>query len=132
MSYYFAIVGTRDSPIYEAAIGNPLKDDGKHLHQFVLHAALDFVDDIMWTTPNMYLRVVDKFNDWFVSAFVSAGNVRFMLLHDSKNEDGIRNFFTDVHELYIKSLMNPFYEVNDPIDNPAFDLKVRTIARRFL
>ncbi|KAJ3348618.1 Trafficking protein particle complex subunit 2 [Allomyces javanicus] len=132
MSYYFAIVGTRDSPIYEAAIGNPLKDDGKHLHQFVLHAALDFVDDIMWTTPNMYLRVVDKFNDWFVSAFVSAGNIRFMLLHDSKNEDGIRNFFTDVHELYIKSLMNPFYEVNDPIDNPAFDLKVRTIARRYL
>ncbi|KNE65144.1 hypothetical protein AMAG_10797 [Allomyces macrogynus ATCC 38327] len=132
MSYYFAIVGTRDSPIYEAAIGNPLKDDGKHLHQFVLHAALDFVDDIMWTTPNMYLRVVDKFNDWFVSAFVSAGNIRFMLLHDSKNEDGIRNFFTDVHELYVKSLMNPFYEVNDPIDNPAFDLKVRTIARRYL
>ncbi|KAI9183434.1 TRAPP subunit [Blastocladiella emersonii ATCC 22665] len=132
MSYYFAIIGTRDSPIYEAAIGNPLKDDGKHLHQFVLHAALDFVDDAMWTTPNTYLRIVDKFNDWFVSAFVTAGNVRFMLLHTAKNEDGIRGFFGDVYELYIKAMLNPFYEVNAPITSPAFDVKVRTLAKRYL
>ncbi|KAI9218514.1 Sedlin [Blastocladiella britannica] len=132
MSYYLAIIGSRDSPVFEAALGNPIKDEGKHLHQFVLHAALDFVDEAMWQSQNMYIRVVDKFNDWLVSSYVSAGGLRFMLLHSVKNEDGIRNFFTEVHELYIRHLLNPFYDVDSPITTPAFDLKVRQLAKRHL
>ena len=32
----------------------------------------------------------------------SIGHIRFMLLHDVRNDEGINKFFHDVHELYVK------------------------------
>ena len=29
-------------------------------------------------------------------------DIKFMLLHESRNEDGIMNFFNEVYELYTK------------------------------
>ncbi len=50
------------------------------------------------------LQVVDKFNDLLVSCYNTAGHTRLLLLHDSRaTEEGIRAFFQDVHELYLKA-----------------------------
>eukprot|EP00270_Netrium_digitus_P006432 TRINITY_DN18913_c0_g1_i1.p1 TRINITY_DN18913_c0_g1~~TRINITY_DN18913_c0_g1_i1.p1 ORF type:complete len:136 (-),score=15.48 TRINITY_DN18913_c0_g1_i1:147-554(-) len=129
----FVIVGNNDSPLYEADVGSIVRrDETAHLQQFILHAALDVVEERVWSTNSMYLKVVDKFNDLQVSVYVTAGQTKLMLLHDSRNEDGIRNFFQEVHELYIKILCNPLHIPGSRIVSPQFDARVRALAKRHL
>lgn len=77
-------------------------------------------------------QVVDKFNEWLVSAFLTASRVRFVILHTQKNEEGIRQFFQEMYEVYIKHCMNPFYVHDQPIKSAAFEQKVVFYARKFL
>ncbi|PQM42279.1 trafficking protein particle complex subunit 2 isoform X1 [Prunus yedoensis var. nudiflora] len=69
----FVIVSRNDIPIYEAEVGSAAKrEDAAQLHQFILHAALDIVQDLAWTTSAMYLKAIDRFNDLVVSVYVTA------------------------------------------------------------
>ncbi|NP_001146972.1 trafficking protein particle complex protein 2 isoform 2 [Zea mays] len=107
---FVIIVSKNDIPIYEAEVGSaPKKEDLSYHHQFILHAALDVVQDLAWTT-----------------------NAIFMLLHDSRSEDGIKSFFQEVHELYIKIFLNPLYLPGSRITSSHFDTKVRALARKYL
>ena len=81
---------------------------------FVMHSSLDLIDLQSFSTPQMYLKVVDKVNHQQVSAYVTAAHVKFLLLSHTgqKSEDSIKNFFTDVYELYVKvGLFIRFYMV---------------------
>ncbi|XBI47234.1 hypothetical protein VPH35_111237 [Triticum aestivum] len=99
----FVIVSKNDIPIYDAEVGSaPKKEDQAYQHQFILHAALDVVQDLAWATSTI-----------------------FMLLHDSRSEDGIKSFFQEVHELYIKIFLNPLYLPGSRITSSHFNTKVR-------
>ncbi|KIJ56512.1 hypothetical protein M422DRAFT_22675 [Sphaerobolus stellatus SS14] len=100
--------------------------------QMIANASLDVVEDTMRMNNAMYLKAIDKFNEWTVSAFVTPGNMKFILLHDSKNDEGIKAFFMDVWELYLKTMLNPFHTAYTPIKSSVFDARVRTSAKKHL
>ncbi len=110
----------------------PQREDVARAAQFILHASLDMVDMNTWVSNAAYLKVVDRHNEQLVSAYVTPGGARLLVLHDSRNEEGIRAFCAEVHEAYVKLLLNPFYTPNTRIDNKDFDARVRLIARRHL
>ena len=102
----FVIVG-RNEPLYEAEFHKrggtaSTPDATTRQNYFVLHSALDLVERAAWTTNRMHLGVIDKVNNQQVSTFLTAGNIKFMLLHSGRSDDAIRNFFQDVYELYVK------------------------------
>lgn len=79
-----------------------LQAQGVYLHQFVLHAALDAVNEQLWTTTSMHLGPVDKFNNLIVTAYSTATRVKFLLLHDGRSDDTIRLFFKDIYDIYVR------------------------------
>ena len=136
MKTHFCIVGKGDVPIYESALttsfAKPQKED---LMQFVIHAALDNVEQKIWNTNSMLLKNVDKFNDMTVSSFCTAGHVKFMLLHDQRlamDTNAVSSFFYDAYELYIKIILNPFYQEGDSISSPVFDRRIKALGDKYL
>ncbi|KAL2752757.1 hypothetical protein ACRALDRAFT_2111795 [Sodiomyces alcalophilus JCM 7366] len=163
MSYYFAVVGTQDNPLFEHEFGTSKQGgDGqsqfheqvRHLNQFILHSSLDVVEEVQWAHGQMYLKVVDRFFNNYVSCFVTAGNVKFLLLHQPAlppgpptsrsstaiganptspaTEEAIKNFFTEVYENWIKAIMNPFYRLNMEVTSPMFRQRVAAAGRKYL
>jgi hypothetical protein len=62
MSYYFAIIGTQDNPLFEYEFGTSKQggdgqarftEQARHLNQFVLHSSLDIVEEVQWTNGQL-------------------------------------------------------------------------------
>ena len=79
-------------------------------------------------------------------------DMKFIILHETKNDDGIKAFFHDLWELYVKvrsftfvwfflrifkpflgqTAMNPFHTAHTPIRSTVFDSRVRASAKKNL
>ncbi|KAK7924133.1 hypothetical protein PG985_006187 [Apiospora marii] len=165
MSYYFAIVGTQDNPLFEHEFGTSkqggdgmsrFNEAARHMNQFILHSSLDIVEEVQWGTGQMYLKHVDKFFNNYVSCYITAGNIKFLLLHQPttpnsaaaassrsstsiaanptspQTEEAVRNFFVEVYENWVKTIMNPFYRVNMEVRSPVFRQRVAAAGRKYL
>ena len=78
----FMIVSKEDFPLYELAIeGLTKRKDYVQLHEFILHSSLDVIEHIQWTSPNMYLRTIDKFNELSVTCLLTPSSKPFYNQH---------------------------------------------------
>lgn len=75
---------------------------------------------------------MDKYNDQLISAFVTAGNYRFLLLHDKRQEDGVKTFFYELYEYFVKVTLNPLCDDGEPIRSKMFHERVTFLARKYL
>lgn len=57
MSFYFAIVGTKDNPLFEHEFGSSKQggdglakfpEQARHMNQFIVHSSLDIVEEVQW------------------------------------------------------------------------------------
>jgi trafficking protein particle complex subunit 2 len=85
---------------------------------------------------------------------MTGGNVKFMLLHQPtaqasgsssrsstsiaanptspQTEEAIKNFFTEIYENWVKTIMSPFYKVNMEVSSPVFRQRVAAAGRKYL
>mmetsp|Transcript_27485 Transcript_27485/g.27705 ORF Transcript_27485/g.27705 Transcript_27485/m.27705 type:complete len:132 (+) Transcript_27485:221-616(+) len=127
----FMIIG-RSDPLYEIDLGSSSKDELAYLHQFIMHSSLDLIENAMWINSATFLRVVDRFNNLMVSAYVTPGGAYLLLLHEGRNEDAVKGFFVECHEVYVKYMLNPFAAPDSPICSPQFESHIRSISRKYL
>jgi hypothetical protein len=66
MSYYFAIIGTQDNPLFEYEFGTSKQggdgiarfvEQARHMNQFIVHSSLDIVEEVQWGTGQMYFSL---------------------------------------------------------------------------
>jgi len=144
------------------------KEEMAHLNQFILHSALDVVEELKWSQTGTRLQTrdskgnatysVDSFNQFSVTSYVTPGRtphttqkllrcgpthrvvarlteIRFMMLHDAKGEASdskLDKFFKEVHELYVKILLSPFYEPSTAIKSPGFAVRVKALLTKHM
>ena len=103
MSYYFAVIGTQDNPLFEYEFGTSKQggdgvarfpEQARHMNQFIVHSSLDIVEEVQWGTRQMYfpllpfcglyfgfandacryLKRIDRFYNNYVSCWITAGS----------------------------------------------------------
>eukprot|EP00727_Mastigamoeba_balamuthi_P000539 m51a1_g10482 putative trafficking protein particle complex subunit 2 (74) ;mRNA; f:43535-43889 len=66
-----------------------------------------------------------------ILAWVTAGNVKFLLSSEKPDTEATRNFFTDAYEAYLKVLLCPFYQPGTPITSSAFDARIKKMSQKY-
>jgi hypothetical protein len=82
MAAYLVIIGTNDNPLYELNCLVQNTSSELHLLQFIAFASLDHLSSLKPTA--MYLKNIDKFNEFYVSAYVCYTGNLFLYLNKKK------------------------------------------------
>lgn len=148
--YNVLFIIKNDAPLFQTDLsqslpgGNPPRES-PHLSEFIAHASLDELagaaaanggsTGLLGAGSALYLKEIDKFSEFLVSAYTTHAKVLFLLLHKHRNEEAVKNFFWDLHETWAKQLvMNPFYRPWEALEGGLrnhFEARVQLLGRRW-
>jgi trafficking protein particle complex subunit 2 len=124
-------------------------------HQFLLHEALDRLEELSgpppgwaWREPTaqgidaMWVGLLTPVEGFRVYGYVTTTNIKILgVMDDSLSlrplqakivEDELKKLFACVHELLVEYRMNPFHAVDDHrISSPLFDTKILDVVDKF-
>ena len=60
--------------------------------------------------------------------------MRFLLVYDTlkTSDEGVKNLFMEMYDLYTKAALNPFYDPNTKLVSKSFGMKAMQIGKRYL
>eukprot|EP01086_Lenisia_limosa_P007188 TRINITY_DN26665_c0_g1_i1.p1 TRINITY_DN26665_c0_g1~~TRINITY_DN26665_c0_g1_i1.p1 ORF type:complete len:142 (+),score=12.81 TRINITY_DN26665_c0_g1_i1:264-689(+) len=132
----FFLVGPKDCLLCHLNLSEDVQEDPKdpnaHLAHLVAHASLDLIDEVSASSSNPFIKVADRFKDWTVSAYIHSSIFTLVLLHNLRPDDSLKPFFQEVSDIVNRMAMNPFFSIEQPVENAAFENHVRLIARKWL
>lgn len=70
----FTIVSNEDFQVYELNIGLFPNKEINTIHELIAYASLDVVDTMEWSSNSMFLKTVDKVNDFSVTCMLTPGS----------------------------------------------------------
>ncbi|CAD7971989.1 unnamed protein product [Amoebophrya sp. A25] len=163
VSATFLLYVVRESEaLYEIDLSGPGKrEDSPHLAQFIVLAALDELQlrlkkntggAVAGPGEVGFLKTIDQFNDFAVSAYTTAAGLHFLLLHkltNNSNNSLLKSsttssappspygpFFQEVHEVFASTvLVNPFYHPFQHVQGglkTLLDVRLQAVGKKHL
>uniref|UniRef100_A0A6S8YH98 Trafficking protein particle complex subunit 2-like protein n=1 Tax=Ditylum brightwellii TaxID=49249 RepID=A0A6S8YH98_9STRA len=121
-------------------------------HQFILHSALDRLEELTagnrWRAPGsvgsdaMWVGMLCPVDELKVYGYLTTTKIKFLVavedifppdqkqqLHARENE--IKSLFANIHTLYVEYMLNPFTNIESSIESRRFEEGVKSFVDAF-
>ncbi|KAL0811669.1 hypothetical protein ABMA28_009117 [Loxostege sticticalis] len=150
MAVCVAVIGKDNSPLYIGGIGNDSGSDNELSRQWLVHTALDALEERLTTTGNgaagananaartdmrdLYLGLLYSTDTHKIYGYVTNTRIKLVLVTHSTSPSGsnirdaeVRAALRRLHALYADAVCNPFHLPGDPINSQKFDKQVKNL-----
>lgn len=77
-----------------------------------------------------FLSLLFPTEDYNVYGYISNTQIKFVLVVDDNGDSkGVKQFFLNLHSLYVDMVSNPFYKIGTKITSKQFREKVTSLVK---
>ncbi|CAH0473953.1 unnamed protein product [Peronospora belbahrii] len=132
-----AVIGAANSPLYIRTFGQESEDLGFH---YIAHVSLDVIEEklqsstsITSSKDNLYLGFLGPIEDYRVYGYVTNTSTKFVVVLQDAPVRGseLKQFFVEVHRLYVNAMSNPFAPLGERLTSQTFDKRVSNLVVQY-